>query len=73
MKTDRFQSPVSNKFNWNDALNTVGTTLSNIFEKPDTNVTYIQQAEASEKDNTMLYVGIGGAALLVVLLIVMLK
>lgn len=73
MKTDRFQSTVSNKFNWNDALNTVGTTLSNIFEKPDTNVTYIQQAEASEKDNTMLYVGIGGAALLVVLLIVMLK
>lgn len=73
MKTDRFQSTVSNKFNWNDALNTVGATLSNILEKPDTNVTYIQQAEASEKDNTMLYVGIGGAALLVVLLIVMLK
>lgn len=71
MQTDRFQEDVSKKFNWNEGLKTVGDTLTGIFRKPDNvvNNTYIQEDE--EKDNTMLYVGIGGAVLLVVLLIFM--
>lgn len=64
---------VSHKFNWNEGLSTVGDTLKGIFRKPDTYVTntYVQP---EEEDNTMLYVGIGGAVLLVVILmVVMLK
>lgn len=77
MKTDRFISTVSNKFNWNEGLNTVGDTLKGIFQKPAQNVTYVvkdeDDNEDKDKDNTMLYVGIGGMFLLVILLIVMLK
>lgn len=79
MKTDRFQGNVSNKlldnFNLNEGLNTVGNTLSSIFGKqPIENTTIIQEApKPKEDDNTMLYVGIGGAALLVILLIVFLR
>ena len=87
MKTDRFRRIVSNKdndtekdkskkFDWNEGLSTVGSTLATIFKKPDniTNTTVIQSPQESEEDNTMLYVGIGGGALLlVVLLIVFLK
>lgn len=73
MKTDRFQNTVSRKFNWNEGLNTVGSTLSSIFKKPDTNITYIEKEKEGDKDNTILYVGVGGVVLLVVLLIVMLK
>ena len=85
MKTDRFVSTISNngtdpeaedkdkskKIDWNQTFSTVGSTLAAIFKKPDniTNTTVIQP----EEDNTMLYVGIGGAALLVVLLIVFMK
>ena len=54
-------------------LNTVGSTLSSIFKKPDTNITYIEKEKEGDKDNTILYVGVGGVVLLVVLLIVMLK
>ena len=81
MKTDRFKTTISNKdkdeevktdrFNWNEGLKTVGDTLVGIFREPDniTNTTVVQP----EEDNTMLYAGLGGAALLVVLLIVFLK
>ena len=74
MQTDRFQEDFSKKFNWNEGLKTVGDTLTGIFRKPDNvvNNTYIQDdKEDEEKDNTMLYVGIGGAVLLVILLIFM--
>lgn len=76
MQTDRFQEDVSKKFNWNEGLKTVGDTLTGIFRKPDNvvNNTYIQddkKDKEAEEDNTMLYVGIGGAVLLVVLLIFM--
>lgn len=74
MQTDRFQEDFSKKFNWNEGLKTVGDTLTGIFRKPDNvvNNTYIQDdKEDAEKDNTMLYVGIGGAVLLVILLIFM--
>lgn len=79
MKTDRFKSTTSNKiwdnFNLNEGLNTLGETVRSIWGKPVENTTIIHQAsEEKEKDNTMLYVGIGGGALLlVVLLIVFLK
>ena len=82
MQSDRFVTTISNKDNdtekekskkidWNQTISTVGNTLVGIFRKPD-NVTntYIQE---TDKDNTMLYVGLGGAALLVVLLIVFMK
>lgn len=62
----------SRKFDLNQGLKTVGDTLVGIFKKPDniTNTTVIQP----EEDNTMLYVGIGGGVLLlVVLLIVFMK
>jgi hypothetical protein len=68
MQTDRFQGHVSKKFNWNEALNTVGDTLSNVFGQPDTYNTYNTTVE--EEDNTMLYVGIGGVVLLVVVLLI---
>lgn len=76
MQTDRFQEDVSKKFNWNEGLKTVGDTLTGIFRKPDNvvNNTYIQDdKEDEEKDNTMLYVGIGGAVILLVVLIIVLK
>lgn len=76
MKSDRFVETVSNKFNWNEGLNTVGDTLKGIFAKPATNITnnYVSDDNADkEKDNTMLYVGIGAALLVVILLVVMLK
>lgn len=72
MQTDRFKDNVSGKINWNEALNTVGSTISNVFSRPDTYITYNTPIE-EEKDNTLLYVGIGGAALLVILLIVFMK
>lgn len=77
MQTDRFQKNISKKIDWNEALNTVGNTVSNVFKKPDVYNTYNttnNEIKDEEKDNTMLYVGIGGAALvLVVLLIVFMK
>jgi hypothetical protein len=76
MQTDRFQPTKSGKFNWNEGLKTVGDTLTGIFRKPDNivNNTYIQDdKEDEEKDNTMLYVGIGGAVILLVVLIIVLK
>ena len=87
MKTDRFVTTISNKepepeneagknksrkFDVNEGLKTVGNTLVGIFKKPD-NITNTTVIQAKEDDNTMLYVGIGGAALLVVLLIVFMK
>lgn len=66
----------SKKFDWNQGLSTVGSTLATIFKKPDniTNTTVIQSPKDNEDDNTMLYVGIGGGVLLlVVLLIVFMK
>ena len=87
MKTDRFVSTISNnqpdpegtedkgksrKFDVNEGLKTVGSTLAAIFRKPD-NITNTYITENKDDDNTMLYVGIGGAALLVVLLIVFMK
>ena len=76
MQTDRFQEDVSKKFDRNEGLKTVGDTLTGIIRKPDNvvNNTYIQDdKEDEEKDNTMLYVGIGGAVLLVILLIFMMR
>lgn len=75
MQTDRFQGKVSKKLDWNEALNTVGDTISNVFSKPDTYNTYNTTNVIDDKkdDNTMLYVGIGGAALLVIVLILFMK
>ncbi|MEE1288469.1 MAG: hypothetical protein UHK44_07715 [Bacteroidaceae bacterium] len=79
MQSDRFQGNVSNKlldnFNLNEALTTLGNTASSIWGKQKVeNTTIIQQApKPKEDDNTMLYLGIGGAALLVILLIVFLR
>lgn len=86
MKTDRFVTTISNKdndtekdksrkFDVNEGLKTVGDTLVGIFRKPDniTNTTVIQSPKENEDGNTMLYVGLGGAALLVVLLFVFMK
>lgn len=81
MQSDRFQGNVSNKlldnFNLNEALATLGNTASSIWGKQKVeNTTIIQQApkpKEDEDDNTMLYLGIGGAALLVILLIVFLR
>lgn len=79
MQSDRFQGNVSNKlldnFNLNEALTTLGNTASSIWGKQKVeNTTIIQQApKEDEDDNTMLYLGIGGAALLVILLIVFLR
>lgn len=73
MQTDRFQKNVSKKVDWNEAFNTLGDTVSNVFGKPDTYNTYNTTVMEEEKDNTMLYVGIGGAVLLVVVLILFMK
>lgn len=73
MQTDRFQKDVSKKVDWNEAFNTLGDTVSNVFGKPDTYNTYNTTVMEEEKDNTMLYVGIGGAALFVILLIVFMR
>lgn len=69
MQTDRFQRNVS-AFDWNAAIDTVGNTLSNVFSKPDTYNTYNTTVTEEDNDNTALYVGIGGAVLLVVVLLV---
>ena len=77
MKTNVFQEDVSKKFNWNEGLNTVGDTLKGILKKPDTYVNnttnIVEEPKGKEKDNTMLYFGIGGAVLLVVILVVMMR
>lgn len=78
MQTDRFQKNVSKKFDWNDAIKTMGDTISNVFGQPDVYNTYnttntTNKIKDNEGDNTMLYVGIGGAALLVILLIVLMR
>lgn len=62
----------SGKFDWNEGLKTVGDTLIGIFRKPD-NITNNTITMTEDDDNTMLYVGLGGALLLVVLLIVFLR
>lgn len=87
MKTDRFVTMVSHKstdpedaedknksgkIDWNKTVSTVGSTLVGIFKKPD-NITNTTVIQPKEDDNTMLYVGLGGAALLVVLLFVFMK
>lgn len=69
MQTDRFQRNVS-AFDWNAAIDTVGNTISNVFSKPDTYNTYNTTVTEEDNDNTALYVGIGGAVLLVVVLLV---
>ena len=77
MKTNRFQDNVSTKlfdnFNLNEGLNTVGNTLSSIFGKQPIENTTIIQPEApneSQEDNTLLYLGLGGGALLLVILLI---
>lgn len=76
-ESDKFQSPVSNnfwdKFNLNEGLNTVGDTIKSVWGKPQTTTVIQQTPVEKEEDNTMLYVGIGGAVVLVVLLIFMLR
>lgn len=62
----------SGKFDWNEGLKTVGDTLVGIFRKPN-NITNNTITMTEDDDNTMLYVGLGGALLLVVLLIVFLR
>jgi hypothetical protein len=73
MQTDRFKEDVSKKFSLNEAIKDVSSAFGSALKKPDTHVTYNTIAEDDKKDNTMLYVGIGGAALLVVLLIVFMR
>lgn len=72
MVTDRFKTPVSNKLDWNEAIKETGSTLRSIFGKP-AQTTVIKETtpiDTKDKDNTMLYVGLGGAALVVILLII---
>ena len=74
MQTDRFQEDISKKFNLNEAINSVSSAIGSALKKPDAHITYNTiKDDEEEKDNTMLYVGIGGAALLVILLIVFMK
>lgn len=50
---------------------TITGSILDLFRKPDTNNTYyITQGDDGKKDNTMLYVGIGGVILVVILFIV---
>ena len=50
---------------------TITDSILDLFRKPDTNNTYyITQGDEGKKDNTMLYVGIGGVILVVILFIV---
>lgn len=50
---------------------TITESILDLFRKPDTYNTYnITQGDDSKKDNTMLYVGIGGVILVVILFIV---
>ena len=69
MQTDRFQRNVST-FDWNAAIDTVGNNIINVFIKPDTYNTYNTTVTEEDNDNTALYVGIGGAVLLVVVLLI---
>lgn len=71
MQTDMIKDEVSKKFNLNEAIKDVGSALGSALKKPDTYVTYNSTiAEDENKDNTMLYAGIGGAALLLVILLI---
>lgn len=58
----------SGKIDWNKTISTVGSTLVGIFKKPD-NITNTTVVQPKEDDNTMLYVGIGGGVLLLVVLL----
>jgi len=50
---------------------TITDSILDLFRKPDTYNTYnITQGDEDKKDNTMLYVGIGGVILVVILFIV---
>ena len=73
MQTDRFKEAFSKKFSLNEAIKDVSSAFGSALKKPDTHVTYNTIAEDDKKDNTMLYVGIGSAALLVILLIVFMR
>lgn len=61
----------SGKFDVNNLVNTIGNVAGGIldlFKKPDaTNNYYIDPNTTEKKDNTMLYVGIGGVILVVIL------
>lgn len=64
----------SGKFDTGSLITTIGSNINSLldlFKKPDTYNTYnITQGDDSKKDNTMLYVGIGGVILVVILFIV---
>lgn len=64
----------SGKFDTGSLITTIGSNINSLldlFKKPDTYNTYnITQGDDGKKDNTMLYVGIGGVILVVILFIV---
>lgn len=68
------QNGNSGKFDSGSLISAIGRnvdSLLGLFKKPDTNNTYyVTQSDESKKDNTMLYVGIGGVVLVVLLFLV---
>lgn len=68
------QNGQSGKFDTGSLITTIGSNINSLldlFKKPDTYNTYnITQGDDGKKDNTMLYVGIGGVILVVILFIV---
>lgn len=64
----------SGKFDVSGLVSAIGSNINSLldlFKKPDTYNTYnITQGDEGKKDNTMLYVGIGGVILVVILFIV---
>lgn len=68
------QDSQSGKFDTGSLIGAIGSNIDSLlglFKKPDTYNTYnITQGDDGKKDNTMLYVGIGGVILVVILFIV---
>lgn len=59
----------SRVFDWNGAFGDVTDMISDIWGKPDTTTIV---APEPEKDNTLLYVGIGAVALMFILVVIVL-
>ena len=74
VQTNTGDNSNSGKFDTGSLITTIGgniNSLLDLFKKPDTYNTYnITQGDDGKKDNTMLYVGISGVILVVILFIV---
>ena len=74
VQTNTGDNSNSGKFDVNGLVGAIGSNINSLldlFKKPDTYNTYnITQGDEGKKDNTMLYIGIGGVILVVILFIV---